>query len=155
LGGRLEVQYQGDVLDWTNEFAFVFTVGQAADGSPSMTVGGTRVYTALGPCATANLDEVTDVQARVNGNDVANLDSYRISSPPFNLTVPEGNMFGLEPGVAQAVTADYSFIIAPPPPGEHEIAWTARFPDQPEPPPLATIIVTVEAPRMDEPPPTT
>ena len=41
-----EVQYHGDVLDWTNEFAFVITVGQAADWSPSMTLGRTRVYTA-------------------------------------------------------------------------------------------------------------
>ena len=67
----------------------------------------------------------------VNGQDVADLDAYRTGSPLFTLTFPEDNLFGVEPGVAQAVSEAYSFIIAPPPPGEYEIvvstiSWTIR-----------------------------
>ena len=65
--------------------------------------------------------KATDYQASVNGQDVGDLDAYRSSSPLFTLTFPENNLFGAEPGVAQAVSAAYSFIIAPPPPGEYEI----------------------------------
>jgi len=114
-----------------------------------------RTEEELRACATAALDEVTDYQARVNGADVVELDAYRIGSPLFTVNFPETNFFGVEPGVAQAVSECYSFIIAPPPPGEYEIAWTARFPGQPATPPLATVIVTVEAPQVIEPPPTT
>ena len=77
------------------------------------------------------IDGVTDYQARINGQDVGDLDAYRIASPLFTLTFPENNIFGVEPGVAQAVSEAYSFIIAPPPPGEYEIAWTTSYPGEP------------------------
>ena len=77
-----------------------------------------RTEDELRVCATTGLDEATDFQARVNGQDVADLETYRTSSPLFTLTFPENNVFGVEPGVAQAVSEAYSFIIAPPPPGD-------------------------------------
>src|SRR6266508_3967483 len=73
-----------------------------------------RTEEELRACATAALDEVTDYQARVNGADVVELDAYRIGSPLFTVNFPETNFFGVEPGVAQAVSECYSFIIAPP-----------------------------------------
>ena len=77
----------------------------------------------------------TDFQARVNGQDVADLDAYRSTSPLFTITFPENNIFGVEPGVAQAVAEEYSFIIAPPPPGEYEIFVFGDIPRKSRSPP--------------------
>ena len=108
----------------------------------------------LRACTARELDESTDgyQQYRVDGQEVADLDSYRIASPLFTLTLPENNVLGVEPGVAQAVSESYSFIIAPPPPGEYEITFSTLTTGHPE----GTVNVIVEAPRvLESPPPTT
>jgi len=97
---------------------------------------------------------VTGCGAVVNGQDVANLDAYRTASPLFTITYPQDNVFDVEPGVAHAVSEGYSFIIAPPPPGEYEIAWTARYPQEAATRPMSTVTVVVEAPQVIEPPTT-
>ena len=79
---------------------------------------------------------------------MADLDAYRVGTPLFTITLPERNIYGLEPQVAQAVEEGYSFIIAPPPPGEymvtvsvgHSYAFTCTF--------------IVETPQVIEPPTT-
>jgi hypothetical protein len=108
-----------------------------------------RTEDELRACANANLDEVTEVQARINGQQVADLDAYRTESPLFTLTFAEDNIFGVEAGVAQSVSASYSVIIAPPPPGEYEIATSIRFDGSPQFATTATVIV--EAPQVIEP----
>jgi hypothetical protein len=110
-----------------------------------------RTEEELRACTAADMDLVTDVSARVNGIDVANLDTYRTSSPLFTLTFPDNNIFGVESGVAHAVSEGYSFVIAPPTPGRYEIAWLARYPDD-----LlgGSATVIVEAPQVIEPPTT-
>jgi Pectinacetylesterase len=82
-----------------------------------------------------------EFQARVNGLDVADLDAYRTESPLLALTFAEDNIFGVQPGVAQSVSAAYSLIIAPPPPGQYEIATSATFG-------ATTATVIVEAPQV-------
>ncbi len=111
----------------------------------------------LRACASAAVDEgVTEFPTlTINGQEVEiDLEQYRFSSPLFTLTFPENNFFGVEPGVAQAVSDGYSFIIAPPPPGEYEMTISAPIPGAPEPF-TSTITVVVEAPQVIEPPPST
>ena len=110
-----------------------------------------RTEDELRACATADMDLVTDVSARVNGVDVANLDTYRTGSPLFTLTFPDNNIFGVEPGVAHAVSEGFSFVIAPPPPGRYEINWLVSYPDGPL---GGSATVIVEAPQVIEPPTT-
>ena len=107
----------------------------------------------LRACTARELDESTDgnQQYRVDGQEVADLDTYRIASPLFTLTLPENNVLGVEPGVAQAVSESYSFIIAPPPPGEYQITFSTLASGYPE----GTVNVVVEAPRVIEQPTTT
>jgi hypothetical protein len=93
------------------------------------------------------LDEVTTFQARVDGEDIADLAAYRTDSPMFSLTLPENHGSGVEPGVAQAVGEAYSFIVAPPPPGEYVIEWSTRYPGAAEYY-GGTVTVVVEAPRV-------
>ena len=79
------------------------------------------------------LDQNTDgyQQVRVDYQEVADLDTYRVSSPLFTLTLPENNALGAEPGVAQAVSEAYSFIIAPPPPANTRSTSRRRPPGNP------------------------
>ena len=107
----------------------------------------------LRDCTARELDESTDgnQQFRVNGQEVADLDTYRTASPLFTVTLPENNIFGVEPGVAQAVSESYSFIIAPPSPGEYQITFSTVTSGEPE----GTVNVIVEAPQVIEQPTTT
>ena len=86
------------------------------DGRASRRSSG-ELRTSCGHAPPQRWIEATDFQARVNGQDVADLDAYRTESPLFTLTFAEDNIFGVQPGVAQSVSAAYSLIIAPPPPG--------------------------------------
>jgi hypothetical protein len=110
-----------------------------------------RTEEELRACVTADMDTVTDVSARVNGVDVANLDTYRTASPLFTLTFPDNNIFGAESGVAHAVSEGYSFVIAPPSPGRYEISWLVRYPEGPL---GGSATVVVESPQVIEPPTT-
>jgi hypothetical protein len=107
-----------------------------------------RTEDELRACASASLDQVTQYHARINGQEVADLDAYRVGTPLFTITLPEGNIYGLEPGVAQAVEEGYSFIIAPPPPGEYRVTISVggSF--------TFTRTFIVEAPQVIEPPTT-
>jgi hypothetical protein len=109
-----------------------------------------RTEDVLRTCATAHADSI-DVQIRVDGRDVADMDAYRTSSPLFTATFPENNILGVEPGVTQAVSEDYSIIIAPPSAGEYEIAYTGSYAGEPFIPMTATIVV--ESPQVIETPP--
>jgi hypothetical protein len=114
-----------------------------------------RTEDELRACATASLDiEVAEFEARIDGRAVADLEAYRIGSPLFNVTFPEDNVLGVEPGVAQAVSDSYSFIILPPPPGEYEITSTVLIVGE-SGPRVLTHTVIVETPQVIESPPTT
>jgi hypothetical protein len=113
-----------------------------------------RTEEELRTCAGAALDEATDYQASVNGEDVADLDAYRTASPLFTMTFPADNIFGVEPGVAQSVSETYSLLIAPPPPGEYEIVVSTMYIDDPQVY-TGTVNLIVESPQVIEAPPTT
>lgn len=89
-------------------------------------------------------DAFTDLQARINGEEVPDLEDYRSSSPVFPLPFPANHVFFEVPkevsGVALAVADGYSFIIAPLPPGEYEIVTSS-----------GAYRVIVEAPQVIEP----
>ncbi len=105
-----------------------------------------RTEEELRTCASGLFDEVTTVQATVNGHDVTDLDSYRTTTPMFAMTLSEDNIFGYQPGVADAVAESINFIIAPPPPGEYEITVSRNS--------AITTTLIVEAPQVIEPPTT-
>jgi hypothetical protein len=110
-----------------------------------------RTEDELRACALAALDgELLDYQARINGHAVAELDTYLSVSPLFTITFPEGNRFQLPPAVGHSVAAAYSFIIAPPPPGEYEIVLSITLLGEAEPS-IDTVNLIVVAPQVIEP----
>jgi hypothetical protein len=145
IGSGVPGQRTCVVAEGTAIFVVVATVECSTVESPPF-FG--RTEEELRACATADMDAVADVQARVNGVDVADLETYRTASPLFTLTFPDSNIFGVEAGVAQAVSEGYSFIIAPPSPGRYELAWSVSYPEGPL---GGTATVVVEAPQVIEP----
>ena len=89
----------------------------------------------------ANREDLLDVITIISPTD----------TPLFTVSLPEDNLAGVEPGVAHLTGAAYSFIIAPPPPGEYEVAVSAIYAGDPYPNRLTVI---VEAPQVIEPPTT-
>ena len=137
------------VAEGTAIFVFVWGA-QCSTVEPPPFFG--RTEDELRECATALADGVSDLQVRVNGQEVADLETYRTASPPFTITFPADNYIDVEPGVAQAMSDDYSLIIAPPPPGVYEIAISAAYGD--DPPNTGIVTAIVEAPQVIEPPTT-
>ena len=74
-------------------------------------------------CAKTFQDQVTSAQVTINGTAIENLDKFRIQSPPFNVTLPENNVFGISPGQTQAVSDGIWIILKPLPVGEHKIGF--------------------------------
>ena len=139
------------VAEGTAIYVFVWGAG-CSTAEPPPFFG--RTEDELRECATTWADGVSQLQVRINGQDVADPEAYRTASPLFTITFPEDNIIGAEPGVAQAVSEDYSLLIAPPPPGQYEIAISWRYAGD-EFPSARTVNVNVEAPQVIESPPTT
>jgi hypothetical protein len=103
----------------------------------------------LRACAEGHSTAILAVEASINGEAVPNLDQYKVASPAFTVYFPEGNFYGVEPGVALMAAVDYAFIFAPPP-GEYEIVAAMTVEDIPAPF-MATITVIVQEPQVIEP----
>ena len=74
-------------------------------------------------CAKTFQDQTTSAQVTINGTAIENLDQFRIQSPPFNVTIPENNVFGVSSGPTQAVSDGLWVILNPLPVGEHKIGF--------------------------------
>jgi len=104
----------------------------------------------LRACAVSFADDYTDLQASINGELVPNPEDYRSTTPLFTIYFSENHFYGLPEGAASAVVEGYSFIIAPPPPGEYEV--TRSYVYAPEDVTVTTTYrVIVEAPQVIEP----
>jgi hypothetical protein len=126
----------------------VVSVGNCSSVEPEPYFGGNEEE--LRDCISRDeFDYETGIEAAVNGHDIANLDSYRATTPMFTLNVPEDPIFDFFPqGVALVMAENYGFMIAPPPPGEYVITQTWMVDNTPE---TYTVNVTVDAPLIIEP----
>ena len=60
----------------------------------------------------------------VDGAAVANLDAYRTQTPLYSYTLPPGNVYGLPPSEALAISDGTVVVVKPLPPGQHRIVTT-------------------------------
>lgn len=75
-------------------------------------------------CANAFQDQVTQLQAIVDGIAIPNLEKYRIQSLPFNFTLPENNILGLPANTSTQAVADGNWVFLKPlSQGKHEIIF--------------------------------
>ncbi len=75
------------------------------------------------------MDAASGFVCQIDGVEVLNITSYRCQTPadgPFMVSLPEGNMFGVEPGTYGPTVADGIFLMLKPlPVGQHTIHWNS------------------------------
>ena len=76
----------------------------------------------LRAAAAAVVDNPTTLEASVDGVPLQDLSAYRVPSPVFSLTLPEGAVLGLPSGTFAPMVSDgYWLMLAPLPAGAHII----------------------------------
>jgi hypothetical protein len=110
-----------------------------------------RDETELQTCVEALLATRAELTATVDGVAIPDLERYRAQSPLFTVALPADNWLEVEPAVAAAVADGYWLLLAPLPPGEHELHFGGALPD------LGvmgevTYHLTVAEPTVGEPP---
>lgn len=83
----------------------------------------------LSQCAKEAVDKVTFVQASVDGVEVK--DIFRTQSPPFTVTFPRENIFGVEAVQTRAVSDGYWVFLQPLSTGTHTINFKGAVVDVP------------------------
>jgi hypothetical protein len=79
--------------------------------------------TALRAAAAASLDSVT-IEASIDGVPLLNLNDYRVQSPVFSVTLPEGNILNISSGTYTPMVSDgYWLMLAPLSAGAHTIHY--------------------------------
>ena len=74
-------------------------------------------------------DAVTDLTCQVDGVPVKNLGAYRTESPLFDVTLPEGDVFGAGPATyGPSMDQGYYLMLAPLSAGEHTIHFKGSMP---------------------------
>jgi hypothetical protein len=83
----------------------------------------------LTACAQSAIDSATTVECEVDGKPIADLTKYRTRSPFFSLSLPDGNLLGLTPGLYSPAVADGIYLmLAPLAVGPHTIHVRAVMP---------------------------
>lgn len=84
-------------------------------------------------CARNIQDQVNKVNATVDGMPLNNLEKYRIQSPPFNFTLPPGNILGLAANTSTQAIADGNWaFLKPLSIGTHKIIFKGDVQPQTE-----------------------
>jgi hypothetical protein len=60
-------------------------------------------------------------QIIIDGKTVENIDQYRVTTNFFNMTIPDGNMFGFPAGTYRSLLDGTGLVLKPLPPGDHKI----------------------------------
>jgi hypothetical protein len=79
----------------------------------------------LRACAVSQQDQVSYIEATVDGTAIQNLQKYRVQSPLFNVVFPSDNIFGTPPGPSQSVADGFYVFLSPLSPGIHNIHFKA------------------------------
>ncbi len=78
----------------------------------------------------AFIDSIATMSVTIDGQPVENPVGYRAISPVFSLTLPAGNIFGAPEGIYEPAVSDgFWLLLAPLPPGEHVIHFSAATSD--------------------------
>ncbi|HEV2127948.1 MAG TPA: hypothetical protein VGR22_04945 [Thermomicrobiales bacterium] len=83
----------------------------------------------LAACAAADGDRYTNISVVVNGEEIPEVERFRAASPAFTLQLPEENILAVSAETGRAVADGYALVLAPLPPGEHEIVMHVEVVD--------------------------
>jgi hypothetical protein len=97
--------------------AFGAAVGDCEPTNPGVPCD----VTVLRAAAAASMDPVT-IEASIDGVSLRNLSDYRVQSPVFSVTLPEGNILDVESGTYAPMVSDgYWLMLVPLSAGVHTI----------------------------------
>jgi hypothetical protein len=85
-----------------------------------------RTVEELSTCAKRFQDQVTELYTSIDGQNISNaeLERYRIQSPPFSFMLPENNILGLPEDTSTVAVSDGNWVFLKPlSPGTHEISF--------------------------------
>ena len=82
-------------------------------------------------CAKQDVNTVTTLDASIDGVTLKNLNTYRVTSPLFSLTIPPENIFGAPAGKTQGVIDGFFLIFQPIPSGNHQLRFSGINPGNP------------------------
>jgi hypothetical protein len=74
------------------------------------------------------------MRASVDGISLKNLEAYRVTSPLFNITIPENNVFGSPAGTSGAIADGFWVFLEPLSSGQHEVSFAVNVLDDPATP---------------------
>ena len=78
----------------------------------------------LRKCAVeSNKDAV--LKASLDNHEIKNIDNYRVTSSPFNVTYPSDPVFPTNSNYSQAVSDGWFIMLEPLKPGTHELKFSA------------------------------
>ena len=77
----------------------------------------------------ALMDPPATLMASVDGVPIPDLERYRVQTPLFRFSLPADNLLGVPPATAEAVADGYWLLLAPLPPGTHELRFGGSLPD--------------------------
>lgn len=81
---------------------------------------------------TLEIDNVTNMDFKIDGVPIQNLFRYRAASPVFDLNLPDNNIFGVPAGIYGPTVSDgYWLMLAPLSAGQHTIDFAATVSDNP------------------------
>jgi hypothetical protein len=82
-------------------------------------------------CAKTIQDQVTILNATVDGVPISNLQKYRIQSPPFSFTLPQNNILGPPSNVTTQAIADGNWVFLKPlSAGSHKLMFKGGVQEQ-------------------------
>lgn len=85
-----------------------------------------KTITDLSICAKTFQDQVTDLHASIDGQEIPKIDleKYRTQSPLFNFTLLENNILGLPANTTTTAISDGNWVFVKPlKPGKHAISF--------------------------------
>lgn len=83
-----------------------------------------KTFSELRTCAKSTQDQVTMLNASIDGVPILNLEKYRIQSPVFNFTLPQNNIIGMPANTTTEAIADGNWVFLKPlSPGIHKLMF--------------------------------
>lgn len=86
---------------------------------------------ALVLCAQADVNRAINLQATIDGVPLKQPNSYRATSPLFNVTYPPHNIFGSPASQTQGIGDGYWVFLQPLSPGKYELHFAELTPGNP------------------------
>jgi hypothetical protein len=73
--------------------------------------------------ARADVDKIAKLNVTIDGKSLPDLKKFRVESPPFDVTHPEDNIWGVKGGPTRAAGDGYWLFMKPLPQGNHQIQF--------------------------------